>query len=96
MQKVDEKTLEALLELSRLSPESCDTQTLKEHVDRIVEYFGILKEFDTGENTVDAYAACKDENLRDDKIVPGLEMHDVKHITHEFMDGYFRVPKVLE
>lgn len=96
MQKVDEKTLEALLELSRLSTETCDTQTLKEQVDRIVEYFGILKEFDSGEDTANAYATSKDEDLRDDKIVSGLEMHDVKHITKEFMDGYFRVPKVLE
>ena len=96
MQKVDEQTLDALLELSRLSPESCDTKTLKEQVDRIVEYFGILKEFASEEDIGTTYSATKDENLREDTITPGLEMHDVKHITKEFMDGYFRVPKVLE
>ena len=33
--------------------------------------------------------------LRDDEVVKGLEIPDVKKMTSEFMDGYFRVPKVL-
>ena len=39
---VNEDTLEALLYLSRLSPESTDMATLKKQVDEIVGYFEIL------------------------------------------------------
>lgn len=92
---IDDKTLSQLLELSRLSPDSTDQKTLKSQVDQIVEYFGILSEFDDSENPYDAYPSTEVENLRNDEIVKGLEIPDVKKVTPEFMDGYFRVPKVL-
>ena len=40
--KIDEGTLDALLYLSRLSPESTNLTTLREQVDQIVGYFDIL------------------------------------------------------
>ncbi|MBR4373165.1 MAG: Asp-tRNA(Asn)/Glu-tRNA(Gln) amidotransferase subunit GatC [Treponema sp.] len=93
---VDETTLENLLYLSRLSPESTDMATLKKQVDEIVGYFDILSKYDDSENPYDAYPSTDAEKLREDDIVPGLEMKDVKKINEkEFMDGYFQVPKVL-
>jgi aspartyl-tRNA(Asn)/glutamyl-tRNA(Gln) amidotransferase subunit C len=93
--KIDEQTLAALLELSRLSPESTNLDVLRAQVDQIVTYFDILSEFDEGENPYDAYPSTVTEALRKDNVVPGLEMSDVTRITDEFTDGYFRVPKVL-
>ena len=93
---VDETTLENLLYLSRLSPESTDMATLKKQVDEIVGYFDILSKYDDSENPYDAYPSTDAEKLREDEIVAGLEMKDVKKINEkEFMDGYFQVPKVL-
>ena len=88
MKTVDETTLENLLYLSRLSPESTDMATLKKQVDEIVGYFEILSKYD-------AYPSTEAENLREDTVVPGLQIPDVKNITDKFMDGYFQVPKVL-
>jgi aspartyl-tRNA(Asn)/glutamyl-tRNA(Gln) amidotransferase subunit C len=93
--RIDEQTLEALLYLSRLSPESCNLDVLRSQVDQIVSYFDILSEFDEGENPYDAYPSTAAESLRKDSVVSGLEMSNVKRITGEFTDGYFRVPKVL-
>ncbi len=93
---VDETTLENLLYLSRLSPESTDMATLKKQVDEIVGYFDILSKYDDSENPYDAYPSTEAEKLREDTIVSGLKMKDVKKINEkEFMDGYFQVPKVL-
>ena len=92
---VNDEVLEALLYLSRLSPLATDLNTLKKQVDQIVEYFGILSEFDDSENPYDAYPATQADALREDTVVHGLDIPDVKKITKEFMDGYFRVPKVL-
>jgi len=92
---IDDKTLGQLLELSRLSSDSTDQKTLKSQVDQIVEYFGILSEFDDSENPYDAYPSTDVEKLRNDEVVKGLDIPDVKKVTPEFMDGYFRVPKVL-
>ena len=96
MKKVDETTLENLLYLSRLSPESTDMATLKKQVDEIVGYFDILSRYDDSENPYDAYPSTTADNLREDVVEAGLEMHDVKKINEpHFLDGYFQVPKVL-
>jgi len=93
---IDEHTLEALLQLSRLSPESTDSATLKNQVEQIVKYFDILSEYDDSEDPYDAYPTTVADDLREDVVVKGLDIPDVKKMTPEFMDGYFRVPKVLE
>lgn len=93
--KIDEKTLEALLHLSRLSSECTNLEILKKQVDEIVGYFDILSQYDDSENPYDAYPSTVATELREDEVVKGLEIPDVKKITPEFMDGYFRVPKVL-
>lgn len=93
--KIDEQTLENLLYLSRLSPDSTNMETLKKQVDEIVGYFDILAKYDDSENPYDAYPSTEVDKLREDTIVPGLDINDVKKVTDEFMDGYFQVPKVL-
>ena len=93
--KIDEGTLDALLYLSRLSPESTNLATLRQQVDQIVGSFDILSEFTHNENPYDAYPSTQSERLREDDVVKGLDIPDVKRISEEFLDGYFRVPKVL-
>ena len=93
--KIDQETLENLLYLSRLSPESTDRETLKKQVDDIVGYFEILSKYDDSENPYDAYPSTQVEKLRGDEVVEGLEISDVKKVSKDFMDGYFQVPKVL-
>ena len=92
---IDENTLEQLLYLSRLSPESTDLATLKKQVDDIVGYFEILSKYDDSQNPYDAYPSTEAEKLREDKVVEGLDIPDVKKVSENFMDGYFQVPKVL-
>lgn len=93
--EIDEETLGNLLYLSRLSPESTNLETLKNQVSDIVGYFDILSKYDDSENPYDAYPSTEAGKLREDTVVPGLELPDVKKITEEFMDGYFQVPKVV-
>ena len=92
---IDEDTLEKLLYLSRLSPESTNLTILKKQVDEIIGYFELLSKYDDSENPYDAYPSTEADKLRKDEVVPGLAMSDVKKISKNFMDGYFRVPKVL-
>ncbi|ULQ60737.1 Asp-tRNA(Asn)/Glu-tRNA(Gln) amidotransferase subunit GatC [Brucepastera parasyntrophica] len=93
--KIDETTFENLLYLSRLSPESSNVEILAGQVREIVGYFDVLEKFAGDENPYDAYPTTTIEQLRSDEIVKSLEQNDLKKMTPEFMDGYFRVPKVL-
>ena len=92
---IDEDTLEKLLYLSRLSPESTNLTILKKQVEEIIGYFELLSKYDDSENPYDAYPSTEADKLRKDEVVPGLAMSDVKKISKDFMDGYFQVPKVL-
>jgi len=92
---IDEDMLEALLYLSRLAPSSVDLKTLKKQTEQIVAYMDILSGFDDSENPYDAYPSTDADALREDEIEKGLDIPDLKKMTGEFMDGYFRVPKVL-
>ena len=92
---IDEDTLEKLLYLSRLSPESTNLTILKKQVDEIIGYFELLSKYDDSENPYDAYPSTEADKLRKDEVVAGLAMSDVKKISKDFMDGYFQVPKVL-
>ncbi|HBG66185.1 MAG TPA: Asp-tRNA(Asn)/Glu-tRNA(Gln) amidotransferase GatCAB subunit C, partial [Treponema sp.] len=65
---VTEDTLEKLLYLSRLSPESTDMATLKKQVDEIVGYFDILSKYDDSENPYDAYPTTEADKLREDEV----------------------------
>ncbi len=94
--QINEEVLNNLLYLSRLSPESTNIETLKKQVSEIVGYFEILSKYDDSENPYDAYPSTQAELLRNDEIVEGLAISDVKNISKDFMDGYFQVPKVLE
>ena len=93
--QIDRETFENLLYLSRLSPQSTNTEILEAQVRQIVGYFGILSKFSGEGNPYDAYPTTEVEALRDETVRPGLEQQDLKRMSDEFMDGYFRVPKVL-
>jgi aspartyl-tRNA(Asn)/glutamyl-tRNA(Gln) amidotransferase subunit C len=93
--KITSETLDALLYLSRLSADSCDLTVLRQQVDQIVAYFDILSAYDDSENPYDAYPSTVAEDLRTDEVRKEVAVTDLKKMSEEFLDGYFRVPKVL-
>ena len=94
-QAIDQTTFENLLYLSRLSPDSTNVEILAGQVRQIVDYFDVLSQYASDENPYDAYPSTTVENLRPGEVRASLEQTEVRKITNEFMDGYFRVPKVL-
>ncbi|HOC29952.1 MAG TPA: aspartyl/glutamyl-tRNA amidotransferase subunit C [Treponemataceae bacterium] len=94
-QAIDQTTFENLLYLSRLSPDSTNVEILAGQVRQIVDYFDVLSQYAGDENPYDAYPSTTVENLRPGEVRASLEQTEVRKITNEFMDGYFRVPKVL-
>ncbi len=92
---IDDKTFENLLYLSRLSQESTNKGTLAAQVRQIVEYFEVLSKYAGDENPYDAYPTNPVDDLRGNDIVPALDAVDLQRMTPEYLDGYFRVPRVL-
>ena len=92
--KITPKVFDNLLYLSRLSPNDSDMDSIAGQVSQIVEYFDILKKYDVPAES-DSTAVISEGLLRSDSIVAGVTQSDLKKMSSEYMDGYFRVPKVL-
>jgi aspartyl-tRNA(Asn)/glutamyl-tRNA(Gln) amidotransferase subunit C len=92
---IDGATMEALLFLSRLSPESIDLPVLQGQANDIVGYFGVLRDFAGGENPYDAYPTTTAGALRGEAVQVPLETRGIKNLSADFLDGYIQVPKVL-
>ncbi|MGP1594215.1 MAG: Asp-tRNA(Asn)/Glu-tRNA(Gln) amidotransferase subunit GatC [Treponema sp.] len=92
--KITPEVFENLLYLSRLAPEDGGTEILAGQVEQIVSYFDVLKKFDMSDGQAQAYSGNK-AVFRSDTVQTGIGQPDLKKMTDEYMDGYFRVPKVL-
>ena len=93
--KITPEVFDNLLELSRLSLEEHERQSIAAQVEQIVSYFDILKQFDIEDNALQRQET-QEAALRSDAVTVGIEQAALKKMTNEYMDGYFRVPKVLE
>ena len=92
--KITPEVFDNLLYLSRLSSNDSDMESIAGQVGQIVEYFDILKKYDVSTEADDT-AMISEELLRSDTISAGITQSDLKKMSSEYMDGYFRVPKVL-
>ena len=92
--KITPEVFDNLLYLSRLSPNDSDMDSIAGQVSQIVEYFDILKKCDVPAEW-GSTAVISEGLLRSDSIVAGVTQSDLKKMSSEYMDGYFRVPKVL-
>ena len=92
--KITPEVFDNLLYLSRLSSNDSDMESIAGQVSQIVEYFDILKKYDVPAEA-DNTTMISEGLLRSDTIVAGVTQSDLKKMSSEYMDGYFRVPKVL-
>ena len=92
--KITPDVFDNLLYLSRLSTDDSDMESLAGQVSQIIEYFDILKKYDVPAEA-DSTAAVSEGALRSDTIAAGIAQSDLKKMSSEYMDGYFRVPKVI-
>ena len=98
MEKSDTMTDEVfnvLLYLSRLSMDKDESRILSSQVSRLIGYFKLLDKFsdDCSDNSM--YRTHDENDLRSNVIKESLPQSGLKTMTSEYMDNYFRVPKVL-
>lgn len=92
--KLDDEIFEGLLYMSRLTATEEESRVFIEQIKKVMSDMDVLhrylKDLDLEAPTVDETA------LRDSEIQSGLDARMLKKNSSEFLDGYFRVPKILE
>lgn len=93
--KISNETFSSLLYLSRLSAGKEESGILSAQINSLVGYFKILDTFADSDFGNSMYTLHSENELRSNEIKDGLRQTDLKKMTSEYMDNYFRVPKVL-
>lgn len=92
--KIDKEIFEDLLYISRLSVEEKDKPLIMKQIKGVINDLEVLRSYvDEKEPKGNEISETA---LRGSKIVKALDAKDLKKNSSEFLDGYFRVPKVLE
>ncbi len=93
--KITDEVFESLLYISRLSVDGDEKEKLSGQIASLVEHLQELDAF--VDKDLDCYVATNGENdLRSNEVGAAIEAGSLKKMSDEYMDGYFRVPKVLD
>lgn len=92
---IDDKVMDNLLELSRLSLGSEELAALRNQLQDIIEYFQVLESYDTEGVDVDMGNAVAADEIREDVRQEGMDRSALEQLSADFKDGFFVVPRIL-
>lgn len=93
--KVDDETFQALLYVSRIEITEKSILSLQSQITNIISYFHELEKFKDEDIDISSSCSNSENDLRVVSDTQYIEQNFLKSMTEEFMDGYFRSPKVL-
>ena len=91
----EQRDLQYLLELSRLTVPKEEEEELTRQINDILNYFEVLSGYDTSSVDVDLGESVPVDSRRTDGSRPGLERDSVEKFAPSFNDGFFVVPRIL-
>jgi len=96
MATINKKTIEHLAELARIELDKKEEEKLSKDLEKILEYFGELKELDTANIESMAGGTWETDVFRDDAPERTPDTGKGKSQFPEAENGYLKVPPVFE
>ncbi|MEJ6776426.1 MAG: Asp-tRNA(Asn)/Glu-tRNA(Gln) amidotransferase subunit GatC [Crocinitomicaceae bacterium] len=94
--KISEETVDHIAHLARLEFEGEKKETIKEDLERILEFIDKLKQVETENVEPLIYMTNEVNRLREDESKVTLSQEEVLKNAPKKDSDYFRIPKVLE
>lgn len=94
--KITQAEVEHVAKLARLELTEEEQQTFTGQMDAILAYVEKLNELDTSGIIPTAHAVPMENSFRDDQIVPSIGIDNALANAPDRVEGFFRVPKVIE
>lgn len=92
---ITKEIFDSLLYISRLDVTGEEKLALQNQISSIVGYFKELERFRDDSLEAPDCNSNSEKDLRTSSLPCYVEVRSLKLINDEFMDGYFRTPKVL-
>jgi len=93
---IDKNTLNSILYLSRLDVNETDKEHFQNQIGSILNYFDLLKNYDTSNINVDIGKSVNPEDLREDIIGKSFSEDEIEKFAIHFTDGFFSTPRILD
>ena len=94
--KITRAEVEHVAKLARLELSDEEKETFTGQMDAILAYVDKLNELDTSGIIPTAHAVPMENSFRDDMEAPSIGVENAMANAPDRVDGFFRVPKVIE
>lgn len=94
--KLTTKDLEHLEALSRITLPASQEETYLEKLSEVLIYLEQLEKVETSGVIPTSQVTELKSGLREDEVRPGLPQEDVLKNSKHTLNGYFKVPRVIE
>lgn len=94
--KISREAVEKVGQLARLELSADEVSTFTGQMDAILSYVDKLNELDTSHITPTAHAVPLENAFRPDEIRPSIGAEQALSSAPDRVQGFFRVPKVIE
>ncbi len=96
MAKITIEEVERVARLARLELSAAEKVELASQLDEILAYVDTLNRVDTTDVEATTTVIPMSTVLRDDVVRPGLSREDALATAPDPVDGFFRVPRIIE
>lgn len=94
--KITRAEVEHVARLARLELTETEKETFTGQMDAILAYVGKLNELNTDGIVPTAHAVPMENAFREDEVRPSIGIENALANAPERVEGFFRVPKVIE
>jgi len=94
--KITREEVEHVARLARLELTPEETETFTGQMDAILSYVDTLNELDTTDIIPTSHAVPMENAFRDDEARPSIGVEHALANAPDRVEGFFRVPKVIE
>ena len=93
---IDLKKIKYIANLSRIALTEEEKKILKKQLTNILDYIKKLNELNTDTVKPMAYATDIKNVFREEKLTPSLSRQKILNLSPSNLNGFFKVPKVIE
>jgi len=94
--KIQKKEVEDVGRLARIELSEDEKELFGQQLSSILSYIEKLKELDTSQVEPTTHVLPLHNVFREDKVLPSLSPEQALANAPEAMDGFYRVPKIIE
>ncbi|MDR4505595.1 MAG: Asp-tRNA(Asn)/Glu-tRNA(Gln) amidotransferase subunit GatC [Candidatus Scalindua sp.] len=94
--EIDSEEITFIAKLSRIKLDDSEKDIFKKQLVKVLQYIEKLNELDLGNDNPTLYTSSLKNVFREDTLKPSYQQERVINISPSNVNGFFKVPKIIE